>query len=138
MALLKHAGVTDQIHKAFYAVYNELGYGFNEKVYENALVVELTRLGLKAVPQCEILVYFREHEVGKYIADVVVNDCVICELKSASDISDEHLAQLLNYLKATHYEVGLLLNFGKEPKTKRKSYDNDRKGSLSWTRRTTP
>jgi GxxExxY protein len=132
MALQKHEELTGQIIGAFYAVYGELGYGFNEKVYENAMLIELRRLGLRAVSQVEVNVYYRGEVVGRYIVDILVNECVIVELKAAKDLTDENAAQLLNYLKATEYEVGLLLNFGPEPKLKRKSYDNSRKGSLSW------
>lgn len=125
---LKHKDVTETILHAFYKiVYPQLGYGFLEKVYENAMAVALTSMGLKVEPQVEILVYFQNQVVGEYFADLVVNEAVIVELKAASRLSPEHEAQLLNYLRATPYEVGLLLNFGPKPDFKRKAYDNYRK-----------
>ena len=130
----KHKDVTELIIKAFYTVYNILGYGFLEKVYENAMVIELRKLGLKVVPQAPIVVYYDGQEVGEYSADLLVEDAVIVELKATRTLAPEHEAQLLNYLKATRYEVGLLLNFGPQPQIKRKVYDNERKGSLSWAR----
>ena len=131
----KHKNITDLIIKAFYTVYNTLGYGFLEKVYENAMVIELRKLGLKVVPQAQITVYYDGQEVGEYNADLLVEDAVIVELKATRTLALENEAQLLNYLKATIYEVGLLLNFGPQSQIKRKIYDNERKGSLSWIRR---
>lgn len=128
----KHADLTGQIIKAFYVVYNELGYGFNEVIYERAMVLELRKSGLDAVSQAEIPVFYLGQQIGIYKADIVVNGCVLVELKSAKGLVDEHEAQLLNYLKATRIEVGLLLNFGPEPQHKRRVMDNHRKGSLSW------
>jgi GxxExxY protein len=127
---LKHKDVTEKILHAFYKiVYPQLGYGFLEKVYENAMAIALTSMGLKVEPQVEILVYFQNQVVGEYYADLVVNDVVIIELKAASRLLPEHEAQLLNYLRATPYEVGLLLNFGPKPDFKRKAYENHRKTS---------
>lgn len=123
----KHSDITEQILKAFYTVYNELGYGFLEKVYENALAIELKELGLVVVQQAPIQVSFREQIVGEYFADLIVEDKVIVELKAAQALVDVNKAQLLNYLKATRYEVGLLLNFGPKPEHRRKIYDNARK-----------
>lgn len=128
-----HSELTGRIIKAFYTVYNELGYWFNESVYERSLLIELLKTGLNARSQFEIPVFYRGQSVGNYKADIVVNGCVLVELKSASGISKEHEAQLLNYLKATRIEVGLLFNFGPEPQLKRFVLDNHRKGSLSWT-----
>ena len=130
----KHKDITELIIKAFYTVYNTLGYGFLEKVYENAMLIELRKLGLKVVPQAEIVVYYNGNEVGVYYTDLLVEDAVIVELKATRTLALEHEAQLLNYLKATVYEVGLLLNFGPEPQIKRKVYDNERKGGLSWVK----
>jgi GxxExxY protein len=132
MADGKHADITGKMIGAFFKVYNTLGYGFNEKVYENALAIELRKAGLKAVKQQEIVVYYDGENVGDYRTDIVVNDVVIVELKAARELAEEHEAQLLNYLKATTIEVGLLLNFGVKAEHKRKVYDNDRKGSLTW------
>lgn len=129
---LKHGEVTDVILKAFYRVYNELGYGFLEKVYENSMAIAARKLGLAVQQQVPIVVYFDNEAVGEYVADLLVNDLVIVELKAVKLLADEHEAQLLNYLKATPYEVGLLLNFGPKPQHKRKVFDNSIKGGLSW------
>jgi len=128
----KHKALTQQIIGAFYTVYNSLGYGFLEKVYENALAIELRALGLKVEQQARIAVYYAGEVVGEYYADLLINDTVILELKATRTIAPEHEAQLLNYLKATPFEVGLLLNFGPEPQIKRKTYDNERKGEMAW------
>ena len=128
----KHKALTEQIIGAFYTVYNTLGYGFLEKVYENALAIELRALGFKVEQQARIAVYYAGQVVGEYYADLLINDLVIIELKATRTIAPEHEAQLLNYLKATPYEVGLLLNFGPEPQIKRKTYDNERKGEMAW------
>ena len=122
-----HGEVTESVLKAFYKVYNFLGYGFLEKVYENAMRIELTKMGLKVLQQKKIKVYYEANLVGEYFADLLVNESVIVELKAAENICEEHEAQLLNYLKATEIEVGLLLNFGKEPKFRRKFFTNDKK-----------
>ncbi len=131
---MKHKNITDQIIKAFYTVYGVLGYGFLEKVYENALAIELRKQGLKVEQQAQIVVYYDGHEVGVYQADLLVAEAVIVELKATRALAPEHEAQLLNYLKATPYEVGLLFNFGPKPHIKRKVYDNARKGGMRWTR----
>jgi len=115
-----YSEITDLIIKAFYNVYNKLGYGFLEKVYENAMMIELKKLGLNAEKQKQLKVYYDNFEIGEYFADIIINNCVIIELKAAEAIIPEHEAQLVNYLRATDIEVGLLLNFGKEPKFKRK------------------
>ena len=112
---------------SFYTVYNTLGYGFLEKVYENALIHELKKRGLRVQQQMPIHVYYDGELVGEYFADLLVEDKVILELKAAEDIAAQHKAQLLNYLKATEIEVGLLLNFGPEPKFARKIFTNDHK-----------
>ena len=122
-----HSEITDLILKAFYKVYNILGYGFLEKVYENAMRIELTEMGLNVLQQKKIKVFYEKNLVGDYFADLIVNQLVIIELKASENICEEHEAQLLNYLKATDIEVGLLLNFGKEPKFKRKLFTNDKK-----------
>ena len=123
----KHAEITDKIIAAFYKVYNTLGYGFLEKVYENALAIELCKQGLEARAQAPITVFYEGEVVGEYFADLIIANAVIVELKAAKDLADEHKAQLLNYLKATPYEVGLLLNFGPEPHFRRKAFENTRK-----------
>ena len=127
---LKHSEITDKVLHAFYkVVYPQLGYGFLEKVYENALVIALTAMGLKVQQQVKIIVYFQGQIVGEYFADLLVEEAVIVELKAVSDLLLEHEAQLLNYLRATPYEVGLLLNFGPKPQFARKAFDNSRKTS---------
>lgn len=120
----KHSEVTEKIIKAFYKVYNTLGYGFLEKVYENALFIELVAVGLFVEKQKQIKVYYEDKEVGEYFADLIVESCVIAELKAAESLCDEHEFQLINYLKATEIEVGLLFNFGKKPEFKRKVFSN--------------
>lgn len=131
---LKHREITDLILKAFYNVYNELGYGFLKNVYENAMTIELTDLGLTVRQQVPIEVVYKQRKVRHYEADLVINDLVIVEPKAAEELSKKHEAQLLNYLKATRFEVGLLLNFGPVTSFKRKAFDNSRKGSLSWAK----
>ena len=108
-------------------MYNTLGYGFLEKVYENALAIELCKQGLEARAQAPITVFYEGEVVGEYFADLVIANTIIVELKAAKALAEEHEAQLLNYLKATPYEVGLLLNFGPEPHFKRKAFENTRK-----------
>jgi GxxExxY protein len=122
-----HSEVTQLILKGFFKVYNTLDYGFLEKVYENALRIELRKLGLVCITQQPINVFYGDEKVGLYFADMIVNGCVIVELKAADGLASEHEAQLTNYLKATEVEVGLLLNFGREPQHKRKVFSNDRK-----------
>lgn len=121
---LLHTETTDLIIKAYYRVYNKLGYGFLEKVYENALAHELRLQGIWCETQVPIKVFYEGEEVGNYFADLVVDDRVILELKAAEQILVEHEQQLLNHLKATKMEVGLLLNFGKKPQFKRKLFEN--------------
>ncbi len=119
--------LSKEIIGAFYRVHTALGYGFLEKVYENALAFELKKSGFEAEKQVPIKVFYERIEVGSYTADIVVNDLIILELKVAEAIQPEHEAQLLNYLKATEYEVGYVLNFGKKATFKRIVFDNDRK-----------
>ncbi len=127
VALYKHSDITEQILAAFYAVYLTLGYGFLEKVYVNALKIELEKRELKVAKEFEIKVRYAGQIIGEYFADLIVADCVIVEVKAVKVLIQEHEAQLLNYLKATPYEVGLLLNFGPKPEQKRRSFDNNRK-----------
>lgn len=121
----KYSDITSLVLKAFFNVYNELGYGFLEKVYENALLIELNELGLKAEQQVRINVLYGKRIVGDYFVDIVVNELVILELKAIEKLNSIHEVQLVNYLKATDIEVGLLLNFGKEPQYKRKVLSNE-------------
>ena len=128
----KHSDLTEEILAAFFKVHRTLGYGFSEKVYENALAIELRKAGLQVAQQAEIEVFYDGQSVGTYFADLIVNGVVMLELKAVRQLAEEHEAQLLNYLKATRIEVGLLLNFGPTTEVKRRVYDNERKGSLEW------
>ncbi len=121
----KYSDLTEEIIKCFYKVYNALGYGFLEKVYQNALLIELHNAGLFVQAQKQIKVFYNESVVGEYYADIIVNDCVILELKAAEAVVEEHESQLINYLKATDIEVDLLLNFGKKPEIRRKIFTNE-------------
>lgn len=125
--LYKHSELTEVIIGAFFAVYNALGYGFLEKVYANALKLELDRRGLKVQQEFPVSVRYLGQIIGEYYADLVVNDLVIVEIKATKALVQEHEAQLLNYLKATPYEVGLLLNFEPKLEQKHRSFDNTRK-----------
>jgi GxxExxY protein len=122
-----HSDITEQILKAYYHVYKTLGYGFLEKVYENALFITLRNQGILVEQQYPITVNFEGILVGEYFADLLVAQRVIVELKAAESLCEAHEAQLLNYLKATDIEVGLLLNFGPKAEFKRKIFTNDRK-----------
>ena len=125
-----HKDITDKIIRAFYNVYNALGFGFLEKVYENAMIIELCALNVNCEKQKPIDVYYKGKKVGEYFADIIVENKVIIELKAAEGLIPEHEAQLLNYLKATDIEVGLLLNFGKTPQIKRQIFENVFKKSV--------
>lgn len=123
---LLHEELSNEIIGHFYTVYNELGYGHLEPVYENALLIELRKYNYKAENQSPIKVMYREQVVGKYYADIIVEDKIILELK-ATPIKIEHELQLFNYLKSTDMEVGYVLSFGKEPKFERKYFSNQKK-----------
>ena len=123
----KYKELTEKIIKIFYKVYNTLGYGFLERIYENAMMIELKREDILAFSQYAIKVFYEDEIVGEYFADILVDDKVIVEIKAARNLALENEAQLLNYLKATDKEVGLLLNFGPKPEIKRKVFDNLRK-----------
>jgi GxxExxY protein len=131
-ALVKkqHIELTDRIIGVFYTVYNTLGYGFLEKCYEKALLVEFAAKGLQAQGQVPLAVYYRGETIGNFFADIVVENTVILELKTAIQIAPEHKTQLLNYLRATEIEVGLLFNFGIEPQVVRKAFSNTYKKSI--------
>ena len=107
----KYSDITNKIIKAYYSVYNKLGFGFLEKVYEKALLVELMRRGIKCENQVPITVKYKGTNVGEYYADIVVENQIILELKAIDSLQKVHEAQLLNYLKATGYKIGLLVNF---------------------------
>jgi len=119
-----HEDITDKIIKSFYNVYNTLGYGFLEKVYENSMSIELKEMGLKCEKQKPNTVLYKSETVGEYFADLIIEEKVIIELKAAEAIREEHKAQLFNYLKATDIEVGILLNFGTKPEFKRLLFEN--------------
>ncbi len=119
MVELLQKELTSKILNAFFHVYNQLGYGFLEKVYENALAHELRKRGHTVTQQMSIAVYYDGVQVGEYFADLLVDRLVIVELKAAESISKQHQTQLMNYLKATQIEVGLLLNFGPKPEFRR-------------------
>ncbi len=124
---LRHSDLTDKIIKCYYNVYNKLGHGFLEKVYENALLIELKKCELVCEKQVAINVYYDDVKVGDYFADIIVEGKVILELKAAESLCPEHECQLTNYLRATEIEVGLLLNFGKTPQIKRRVFNNEYK-----------
>jgi GxxExxY protein len=123
----KHKELTDKIIKIFYRVYSKLGYGFLEKIYESAIAIELENENISAVRQAPIQVFYDQKLIGEYFADILVENKVIVEIKASRQLVEENEAQLLNYLKATKMEVGLLLNFGPKPEVKRKAFDNARK-----------
>lgn len=124
---LIHSRTTAAIISAYYKVFNTLGYGFLEKVYQNAMKIELRKMGLYAVPNTNVIVYYDGEEVGHYVTDLIVENLVIVELKASESLREEHEAQLTNYLKATDIEVGLLLNFGQHPEVKRKVFTKEYK-----------
>ena len=120
----KHSELTEKIIKIFYKVYNRLGYRFLEKVYENALMIEFRKQSIPAVSQSPVKVLYEGSIIGEYFADILVDNKVIVEIKATKYLVKDNEAQLLNYLKATNSEVGLLLNFGPKPEIKRKAFDN--------------
>lgn len=124
--MIIHKELTDKIIDCYFKVYYELGYGFLEKVYENALIKELELNGIKAEKQVPIDVFYKEHKVGKYFADIIVERKVILELKAVPLVEEDDF-QLLNYLKATDIEIGYLLSFGRKSKYVRRIFTNDRK-----------
>ena len=124
---LKHSDLTEKIIGVFYDVYNELGHGFLESTYAEALAGALEESGLSIVREVPVPVWFRGTKVGQYYADLIVEDVVFLELKAARALESAHEAQLLHYLRATEIEVGLLLNFGLRPQFRRVLFDNERK-----------
>ncbi len=131
---LLHSALTERIIGAFYEVYNELGHGFLESVYEKALSLELQRQGLVALRQQPIAVRYKGDLIGDYVADLIVQDAVILELKAIQRLDAVHEAQLLHYLRATEIEVGLLLNFGPKPEFRRLVFENGRKTIRAYPR----
>jgi len=118
-----HKELTDDIIKSFYKVYGKLGFGFPEQVYQNSMYIELSKTH-SVVAQYPIDVYYEDHIVGKFKADLLVDNLVILELKAVSELCEAHAVQLMNYLKGTKIEVGLLLNFGAQPQIRRRLYEN--------------
>jgi GxxExxY protein len=121
---MKYSELTEKIIKAAYTVHNALGFGFLEKVYQNALAIELKKMGLDIGTESPISVYYEDKIVGQYVADIIVAKKVILELKAVKNLSEAHEVQLVNYLKATGIEVGLLINFGHSVDVKRKVFNN--------------
>jgi GxxExxY protein len=124
---LRHRTLTQNIIRVFYEVYNELGHGFLESVYQKSLALAFDSAGLNVCCAVDIPVWFRGHQVGHFEGDMLIEKCVLLELKAVRNLDSSHQAQLLNYLRATDIEVGLLLNFGVKPEFKRLVYDNQRK-----------
>ncbi len=124
---LKHRDLTQKIIGVFYEVYNELGHGFLESVYETAFEMALTSKGLGVLRQIEVPVWFRGKKIGDFTADMLIDKCVLLELKAGQALDKSHEAQLLNYLRATEIEVGMLFSFGLKPEFKRLAFDNGRK-----------
>jgi len=122
-----HKELTETIIGVFYEVYNELGHGFLESVYQRAFEIALTGKGLDVLHQIEVPVWFRGQKVGDFEADLLVNKCVLLELKAVRTLDSAHEAQMLNYLRATEIEVGLLFNFGIKPEFRRLVFENSRK-----------
>jgi GxxExxY protein len=122
--LLLYEELTSQILNACFEVIHELGAGFLESVYQNALVIALRQKGLKVAAQVPLSVFFRGEVIGNFAADLLVEDKVIVELKAVSTLVPAHQAQVINYLKATGIEVGLLVNFG-NPSLKFKRLERD-------------
>lgn len=127
MKIFPHQALTKSIIGIYYDVYNELGYGFLEKVYHKAMLIELYKRGYDIESEKKIHVYYKNEIVGEYVPDIIINESVIVELKCVEYLIETHENQLLNYLKATKCEVGLILNFGKDPQFIRKIFTNDLK-----------
>ncbi len=124
---LKHRELTEKVIGVFYDVYNELGHGFLESVYRNSLRIALESQGLRVECEVPIPVWFRGNDVGDFRADMIVEDAVLLELKTTQAIDRAHEAQTMNYLRATHLEVGLILNFGPAPTFRRVVFSNQNK-----------
>jgi GxxExxY protein len=125
-----HSAITDKVIKAFYKVYNNLGYGFLEKVYERAIVIELEKADLAFRTQVPLLIYYEGKRVGKYIPDIIIEDQVVLEIKAVGCLHPSHEDQLRNALKASGMEVGLLVNFGIQPQIKRKVFSTEFKRGI--------
>ena len=119
---MKHKELTAKIIECAYKVHNTLGFGFLEGIYQNALLIELLKTGLQSEKEKKIQVYYDTQLVGDYISDIIVEGKIVLELKSVKELHPAHEAQLINYLKATGIEIGLLINFGESVQVKRKIY----------------
>jgi len=122
MESLKHKELSEKIIAAAYKVHNELGYGFLEKVYKTAVAIELEEVGLKCIVEAPLKVSYRGRTVGNYFADIIVDDRIIIEIKAVNKLESVHEVQLVNYLKGTGINVGLLINFGKSVEIKRRVF----------------
>jgi len=125
----RYAELTDAIISAFYEVYNELGYGFLESVYHNAMKIALQHKKLEVSMEHPVPVYFRQISVGDFRADIIVNNLVLLEFKTANALDRIHEAQVLHYLRATQFEIALLFNFGPKAQFRRFVLDNNQKTS---------
>lgn len=128
---LLHGATTDRVLAAFYRVYNELGWGFVESVYSKAMQIEFEEMQVPIDLERSVVVRYKDRAVGVFRADIIVENCVLVELKSAATIAEAHEKQVLNYLNATNIEVALLLNFGPRPSFKRYLLTNNRKKNVS-------
>jgi len=126
MGTLKHKELSEKIIAAAYNVHKELGHGFLEKVYKNALAVELEEAGLRYTLEAPLQVTYHGRIIGDYFVDIIVDDKIIVEIKAVSKIEPVHEVQLVNYLKATGINVGLLINFGDSVEIKRRIYGYDK------------
>jgi len=126
---LLHSELTEKVIGIFFDVYNHLGFGFLESVYQNAMAIELSEAGLKVSCQPAINVWYKGHQIGQFRADLVVNDVLLLELKTAKTIEVAYSKQTLNYLRATEIEVALILNFGPTPQFKRLYFENIKKSA---------
>lgn len=124
---IKYRELTEKVIGVFFEVYNELGHGFLESVYQKSFELALSSKELRVFRKIEVPVWFRGHQVGDFEADILVEECVLLELKAVRSLDSSHQAQLLNYLRATEIEVGILFNFGIKPEFKRMAFDNARK-----------
>jgi len=125
-----HADITEKIIEAAYYVYDYHGFGYLESVYENSMAIKLRQMGFDVKTQHPIKVYFEGEVVGDFKADLIIDDTIIVELKAVESMHKRHEVQLVNYLKSTEVEIGLLINFGDELKFKRKIFSNNRKRDL--------
>jgi GxxExxY protein len=126
-----YSELSDNIINCFYKVYNTLGFGFLEKIYQKSLEIELRKNGLMFESQYPVKVYYDNSIVGEYYADIFIESKIIVEIKAIEILVKESELQLINYLKSTNVEVGLLLNFGKKPEVKRRVFTNNKKSFAS-------